>query len=228
MKKHVLFSLVLSSNLLYSQDVSFRGCPNLFNDQLFVFNKLGTDEYNKGIYETTPLDGQPCGGLGTCEFRIKWNNNLTRWEFLADEGNGTFAKPYVIYYNSTGDNTLNNPPANNVGEWVENVSLTIGECGGNLTPANSTLTGDVHTTLLAVDDYVKTNISIFPNPTTDLLTVSGIEIGKTIEIYNTLGQLILSIPFQKNINTQSFISGIYLLKIKGNNSQIFQTKFIKK
>jgi hypothetical protein len=35
---------------------------------------------------------------------------FTRWEFLADEGNGTFTSPYLIYYNSTGNNSLAIPP----------------------------------------------------------------------------------------------------------------------
>jgi hypothetical protein len=49
---------------------------------------------NKKIYITTPVDGdQSCGGLGTCEFKIQWNNALTRWEFLADEGNGLLPVP---------------------------------------------------------------------------------------------------------------------------------------
>ena len=215
-------------NITYSQEIFFTGCTSLFESQEYIFHKTGTDEFNKGIYETTPIDGQACGGLGTCEFRIQWNNNLNRWEFLADEGYGTFTKPYLIYYNSTGDNTANNPPANNVGEWIENSLITKGECGSSLTTTNSSLSGDVHTINLGIDDINNENISIFPNPTTGLLTISGIENGKTIEIYNTLGQLIISMPFQKNINTQSLNTGIYLLKIKGNTSKIFQTKFIKK
>lgn len=227
MKQFLLFLLCLSTNLFYSQTINFTGCLNLFNDQPFVFNKVGTDDYNKEIYETTPIDGQPCGGLGTCEFRIKWNNNLTRWEFLADEGYGTFSVPYLIYYNSTGDTNATNPPSNFVGEWVENTTITTGECSGSLNPNNSTLIGDVHNTVLSSNQWDKTSIEVYPNPSFDVITFSGIDKGLFIEIYNTIEQKVKILPFNKSINVNYLTSGVYFLKIKGIDNKVYVTKFIK-
>ncbi|MCS3871677.1 hypothetical protein J3D55_004593 [Chryseobacterium ginsenosidimutans] len=112
MKSLYLLCLALGSSA-FAQTITFNGCHNLFDNNNYVFNKTGVDTFNKGIYITTPVTGdQDCGGLGTCEFKIQWNNTLSRWEFLADDGNGTFANPNLIYYNSTGNNTfLQNPPA---------------------------------------------------------------------------------------------------------------------
>lgn len=138
----ILILLVLSLIQIQAQTITFNGCPNLFDNNTFVFNKTGTDVTGRNIYETTPINGdQPCSGLGTCEFRIAWNNTLSRWELLADEGNGTFTTPYLIYYNTTS--SFPNPPSLNLGVWQENTAITGNFCNGNLTTTNATLTGAV-------------------------------------------------------------------------------------
>lgn len=227
MKTLYLLCLVLGSSA-FAQTITFKGCYNLFDDQVFTFTKTGTDTYNKGIYITTPIDGQPCGGLGSCEFKIQWNNTLTRWEFLADEGNGTFASPNLIYYNATGNGSFPNPPSNTAGIWVENTVITTGACGGNLTSGNSTMTGDVHTSTLAISDVNKTKIQIFPNPVSDIISISGIEKAESVHIYNMTGQLIRSESFSEKINVSNLTSGVYLLRINTKDSQIHEFKFVKK
>ncbi|MFC3159645.1 T9SS type A sorting domain-containing protein [Chryseobacterium arachidis] len=224
--------LVLGS-LAFGQTIIFNGCHNIFDDQNFVFTKTGVDAYNKGIYITTPLDGQPCGGLGSCEFKIQWNNTLSRWEFLADEGYGTFTNPNLIYYNSTGNNNFaQNPPAITFGTWVENTLFTSqsGGCGGNLTPSNATMTGDLHSTSLATSDVNAdiSKIQIFPNPVADVIRISGINNGQSIQIYNMTGQLVKSEVFDSKINVSELSSGVYLLKINTKNFQSHEFKFVKK
>ena len=95
--KKILFCL-LFVQFAFSQ-ITFNGCPTIFNNQNFTFNNVGTDATGRNIYETTPINGdQPCTGLGVCEFRISWNNSLSRWEFIADDGNGNFSNTFLIYY----------------------------------------------------------------------------------------------------------------------------------
>lgn len=231
MKSLYLFCLALGS-FASAQTITFNGCHNLFDNQNFVFNKTGVDAYNKGIYITTPVTGdQDCGGLGTCEFKIQWNNTLSRWEFLADEGSGTFASPNLIYYNSTGNNNfLQNPPSVTFGTWVENTAVTSGACGGNLTTSNSTMTGDLHASSLATSD-VKTDdskIQIFPNPVAEVIRISGINNGQSIQIYNMAGQLVKSENFDQKINVSELSAGVYLLKINTKNFQTHEFKFVKK
>ena len=232
MKSLYLLCLALGSSA-FSQTITFNGCHNIFDNQNFVFTKTGVDAYNKNIYITTPLDGQPCGGLGSCEFKIQWNNALTRWEFLADEGYGTFANPNLVYYNSTGNNNfIGNPPSVTFGTWVENTAFTSqsGGCGGNLTPANSTMTGDLHSTALATSDIKadNTKIQIFPNPVADIIRISGINNGQSIQIYNMAGQLVKSEAFDQKINVSELGSGVYLLKINTKDFQTHEFKFLKK
>jgi len=222
-----LLAIALGSTMA-AQTITFNGCHNLFDNQNFIFTKTGTDAFNKNIYITTPVDGQPCGGLGTCEFKIQWNNTLTRWEFLADEGNGTFTTPSLIYYNSTGSSSSIRPPSNTFGTWVENSAVTAGQCGGNLTAANSTMTGDVQSSPLGTSDVIKSKIQIFPNPVSDIIRISGIDSGQTTQIYNLDGQLVRSEPFDQKIDVSDLAAGVYVLKIITRNSEFHEFKFVKK
>ncbi|MCJ7933601.1 MAG: T9SS type A sorting domain-containing protein [Chryseobacterium sp.] len=227
MKLFYLLCLIFGSSA-FAQTITFNGCHNLFDDQNFVFNKTGVDANNKNIYITTPIDGQPCGGLGSCEFKIQWNNTLSRWEFLADEGNGTFASPFLIYYNSTGNNALSLPPGNNTGTWVENTAVTTGQCGGNLTAGNSTMTGDVQGPTLGISEITKSKIQIFPNPVSDVIRISGIDSGQTVQIYSIDGRLIRSERFNPKVDVSPLTSGMYILRVIARDLQHYEFKFIKK
>lgn len=227
MRTLYLLALALGSSMA-AQTITFNGCHNLFDNQNFVFTKTSVDSNGKNIYITTPVDGQPCSGLGTCEFKIQWNNALTRWEFLADEGYGTFTSPTLMYYNATGNTVSIRPPSNTFGAWIENTAATGGQCGGNLTGANSTLTGDVHSTPLATSEVDKTKIQIFPNPVSDVIRISGIDNGQTTQIYNVDGRLIKSEAFDQKIDVSQLSAGVYVLKVTTKSFQSHEFKFVKK
>ncbi|MCS4303801.1 T9SS type A sorting domain-containing protein [Chryseobacterium sp. BIGb0232] len=228
MKYLYLLCLVLAGSAS-AQTITFNGCHNLFENQNFIFNKTGVDTFNKNIYMTTPInDQQPCGGLGNCEFKIQWNNALTRWEFLGDEGNGTFTTPYLIYYNSTGNNSLSIPPGNAIGTWIENTTVTNGDCNGNLTAANSTMMGDVQGGTLGIQEISKSKIQIFPNPVSDFIQVSGINNAQVMQIYNIDGRLIKSEVFDSKVDVSKLTPGMYILKIIMRNLQSHEFKFVKK
>lgn len=227
MKTLYLLALGLGSSLA-AQTITFKGCINLFDNQTFTFTKTSVDTYGKNIYITTPVDGQPCSGLGSCEFKIQWNNTLNRWEFLADDGDGDFLTPNLIYYNATGNSPAANPPSNGFGTWVENTVITSGQCGGNLTAANSTMTGDVHSSTLATTEFTKPKIQIFPNPVSDIISISGLDKMTSVEIFNMNGQLIKTDQLGNKINVSALIPGVYLLRVTAKDSQIHEFKFVKK
>lgn len=226
-RKYVLVPCMIAAIGISAQSINFKGCTPLFDDQQFVLTKDPTDVNGKGVYITSPVDGdQPCGGLGTCEFKIQFNAAQNRWEFLADTGNGDFANPYLIFYNSGGNTTAANPPAANVGVWVENTVVTEGKCGGNLTESNSTISGDVHTSTLAVLDSNAGKIQFFPNPVKDILIVSGIK-GVSYRIYNLAGSLIKSGVFTEKNNLSNLNAGSYIYQVVSQSGAINEFKFIK-
>jgi len=73
----------------------------------------------------------------------------------------------------------------------------------------------------------KTYTSIYPNPVIDYINIkSDVNITK-IEIYNQLGQLVLSKFNTQNINISTLNSGIYIIKVTTKNGIIKTQKIIK-
>lgn len=223
--KKILFFILLSV-FAQSQIITFQGCVPLFDAQDFVFNKAGADGTGRGIYITTPVDGQACNGLGSCEFKLLWNDSASRWELLADEGAGTFTTPYVMFYNETV--TAQKPPSLKVGTWVENISVTNSVCGGNLSSTNAKLIGDLQDTVLNTVDFTKSEMMIFPNPVENFLNIKGNFVIKSLEVFSASGDLVKSYTGNLNkINLSNLNAGVYVLKINTLN-ETKSVKFIKK
>jgi hypothetical protein len=66
------------------------------------------------------------------------------------------------------------------------------------------------------------DLFISPNPTSSIINITD-EHNKlqntTIEIKNTLGQIVLSVPFSKQLNISELSSGIYFLKLQSKESK---------
>ncbi|SFI29997.1 T9SS type A sorting domain-containing protein [Halpernia frigidisoli] len=229
MKKIITLSLFALGSIFSAQSISFKGCVPLFENQDYALIKTGTDATSRNIYATTPITGdQPCGGLGTCEFKIQWNNTNTRWEFLADSGNGDFVNPYLIYYTTKQNTTAGNPPNAAIGGWTENTAVTNGDCGGNLTESNSTFTGDVRTISLALNEFDDKRISIYPNPATEIINITGLSNVKSIKVISLEGKLISDSKNTSTVNVSKLVAGVYFLEIETENTVIKRVKFIKK
>ena len=210
MKKLLFF--VLLSSMMNAQTITFKGCIPLFDDQNFVFSKIGTDATGRNIYITTPVDGQDCSGLGTCEFMFQWNSSTSKWEFLADRGDGDFINPNLIYSNTSS--SAPNPPDLSLGTWVENTSATSGGCGGNLSSSNATLTGAVQSSVLSTSDLDRLDFKAYPNPVKDYLVFSGNLKIKSVELISYSGQKLSElILINGKVNLSNLKKGFYILKL---------------
>ncbi|MBP7808055.1 MAG: T9SS type A sorting domain-containing protein [Bacteroidia bacterium] len=74
-------------------------------------------------------------------------------------------------------------------------------------------------------------IGIYPNPTNEILFIIDnerydLEDAK-LEVYNSIGQVVLSETFSNNINVSSLAQGVYSLRIKQKSGQILYSNFIK-
>ncbi len=70
-----------------------------------------------------------------------------------------------------------------------------------------------------IDAVQETGISIYPNPTTGTLTISGIEQKSIARIYTTNGQFLQAVMLYEGSNTlsaESLSTGTYLLQINTN------------
>ena len=79
------------------------------------------------------------------------------------------------------------------------------------------------------DNFVDNNISIYPNPTKDNLTIeTNSNTEQRIEIINLIGQTIYTSNINKKatINTSAFVKGVYILKLSSDKETVVR-KFVK-
>lgn len=205
--------------------ITFNGCHPLLENQNYTFNLKTVDATGRNVFETDPVTGdQDCGGIGVCEMQVAWSVANNRWEILADDGNGTFANTYVLYYNTEASTP--NPPSLILGSWVENIGVTNSLCIDGIT----TLSGDVQDTTLGIDDNIYDNdILVYPNPASTQLTIlaGNIRINKVI-ISDMNGRVMLT-QFD-NIGTMDIsklTSGLYFLKMDLDERQLIRKIIIK-
>ena len=223
MKKFIYITLLLGFTVSGFAQITFNGCHLLFEDQNYVFNQISTDVTGRNVFITTPIDGgQECGGIGTCEFMMAWNDLDSVWEFIADDGNGDFSNPLVVYTNASP--SIPNPPSLILGTWLENSVITEDNCQGNLSVSNAILTGDIQDTVLeTVTFQTKNQISLYPNPVRNELHILNANSSlKFITIYNALGQLVLSSNNDKFIDVSNLLSGLYLVRLHTQGEEIIK------
>jgi hypothetical protein len=128
---------------------------------------------------------------------------------ISDIENGTMtASSYFDTYPS--NNNANYNGSWNVYPFFESGNIVIsGENGFTLVRDNS---------LLGSSDVESENFNLYPNPAKNNLTVnSKNEPLKQIEVFNVLGQRIISLNFSsslsENIDVSSLNTGMYLVKI---------------
>ena len=71
----------------------------------------------------------------------------------------------------------------------------------------------------------KDHITIYPNPATNLITISSNKVSE-VKIYNNIGQLILNEYNTNEINVSKLTNGIYLLSVEISAGNIIQKKII--
>lgn len=74
------------------------------------------------------------------------------------------------------------------------------------------------------NELASSKISIYPNPANDKITVAGADI-KSVEIVNLNGETVLS-STTSNINISDLASGIYVVKIADNKSNVTTQKLV--
>jgi len=226
-KKYIVLPFLLLSYLGFSQ-ITFNGCHPLFEDQDYTFNNVGTNETGRHIFETTPIIGDnSCGALGSCEFRLSWNDSNNRWEFIADSGNGDFVDPYLMFTNTSASTP--NPPSLTLGTWVENIIISEGGCDGNLTTSNTVLTGDVQDTVLSIiDNQLSNEIQLAPNPAHTHLSIIGWKDKiQHLKIYDVNGKLVLrTSELSGQIDVSYLPNGMYFVNLFGPDTTLIK-KLIK-
>jgi len=82
--------------------------------------------------------------------------------------------------------------------------------------------------ILSVNDNLLLDFSVYPNPTKGILTIQSKTNIVQIEIYNQLGQLVLSNNEENTIDISNVGQGLYFIKILDENGNIGTQKVVKK
>jgi hypothetical protein len=227
-KKCFLAAMVMVAMSSYGQ-ITVNACNPLFDNQDFVFANLGPDATGRNVFETIPITGdQPCSGVGVCELKIYWNDAMSRWELIADDGDANFNTNFLIYFNN--ETSTPNPPSLILGNWIENTAITGGTCGGDGAASINTMTGDIQDTTLSVEVIGQVDaIELYPNPTNGIFNLTGISnLDVDVKIFSVTGKLVLNEkPLNDKVDVSSLSKGIYFVEIKWNNQSILK-KLIKK
>ena len=157
-------------------------------------------------------------GLSLLDGNGEWINEMTIDLYPYDAGTDDGTD-----YNSTNQDT--NPQ-----DAISNLQ--------GIAPFSSEIIGTLTVTLENVilgnnDNQFAENFSIYPNPTSNIITVSSIDNSiSTIEIYNILGKEILKINTnnsnQLEVDLSNLSSGIYLFKIVDSSGKSTLKKVIKR
>ncbi len=132
-------------------------------------------------------------------------------------------------WNQVGTTITGDVSGDNLGASVEvkNSFVVAGSSDFNLNTEDS---GGVRAynfnSVLSLKNKFITNVSLYPNPTTNQITVSGVRI-KNVAVYNLKGQNILSSK-EETISLKGITKGIYLLKITDIENKVSYKKIIVK
>jgi len=201
------------------------------NNYVFITGEIANSSSNINSLTTQNAYQKQHGGKSDVYTYILSNNGSTLkyGSFYGYDGidSGiaiTTSNGYYIFGNSVGNSSATTP-----------FDTTGGVLYGSINNGYSGLFMSYFTTEpLSNKDFDKINVTIYPNPTTDILNIQTKEIlpeNTQCTVYNAAGKKVLNVKVQETqlnqINVSSLNAGVYILQIEGEN--INQSiKFIKK
>ena len=174
----------------------------------------------------------------------------TRWAALVSWGNtGDYEPTFKIMTNDDNDNTwetvqtvvTTQPTTAN--EWMQQtgtftndierkVRIKFSKYGGTTAePSNLSELWFIDevslnfASSLSVSEQELMSLSIYPNPTSDIISIKGVENIKSIKVYSILGALEKEVFNTNQIDVSELSPGVHLIKI--DNGTIYSKKIIK-
>lgn len=252
MKQIYILTITLFSLNSFSQNCNIGNETNTidFTSETFAADFLVGVKFNlseEGTLNSINLIGNNTGTgvqMAVYDDNSGIPNNLIASSSLGTVGNGVMTLPVtpallpagdywiMAIYETQGNHSNVNTNASGNAVYYQSVSY------GSAIPTNASgfksYTGDDFLYFLDIDCgntlsienfNLTEKISIFPNPTSDYITISNLEFRKSYMIVNQLGQEILNgiINNNEKIDIRNLTNGLYILKFEKGNT----FKFIK-
>lgn len=91
----------------------------------------------------------------------------------------------------------------------------------------NTVTTEVVEFVLSQPSFMMKELTLYPNPTQNRFTVSSTEPMEKVEVYNQLGQLVLSQKATNTIDISGLGKGVYMVRLYDQQKQVIVKKIIK-
>lgn len=157
-------------------------------------------------------------------YRMDRNDNNVSWYFDAIQlpvsvANTTIGKGYVTF-------KIKPLPGFSVGDIIPNTASIFFD----FNPAIITNTFNTEfVSTLSVNEFENIAISVFPNPTRNILNIQTQVSIIEASVYDMLGKKMKVSQLSTNsLDVSNLANGVYMIKIIGENDKTFFTKFIKK
>lgn len=201
---------ILSENVLLAFDV--------LNDEVIGVTSFGIKNLSVTFYVTLDHSSEEIFLMGIDD---DWGLGIQmlpqNGEFVYSTTLEGYTLGDLIQYNYRDGNNWEN-------QTVEPRSYVVNASGNQI----HDLFGQFTTSL---ENLVEREVTLYPNPVSDVLYIDGLEEQTRVEIYNSAGQNIhhtLNLSerlFQKDVST--YLAGVYLAKLTSKDGSIRFIKFIK-
>jgi surface protein len=224
-------SSVTNMSYMFLKATSFNGDISAWDvssvtDMTYMF---GASSFNSDI---SAWDVSSVTNMSLMFNGASFNGDISAWDVSqVTRMQGMFS--YSGLSRDNYDNLLNGWSQQNLRPSVSFSAVGINYCAGSsgryklLDDFGWTITdGGLDCSALSVEDENLLAISIYPNPTSNTLFISGNETPISVSIYNVLGKEVVSKKNTNNINVQALPSGLYTIRISDGIRQT-NRKFIK-
>ncbi|UQB67265.1 T9SS-dependent choice-of-anchor J family protein [Epilithonimonas zeae] len=232
------------------KSVNFAGSTNTSDAAATTFGSYATEEsFTNVVFSVAnnvtslPLTVQ---GIGIA------NNGWAMSAFIDWNNDGDFDDAGESYFNTTATMLRTTTVTNGIATLTGNITIPTGTVLGNKrmrvkynfsgTTINSPLTtactdltnGQVedytleYKAFLGVSDISKKDISVYPNPFTDVLNISDVKGVKSVSVNDISGREVKSLAPAAELNLSSLKTGLYIVNLKMEDGSVKTFKAIKK
>ena len=191
----------------YTLDESLPDCPFMTSNQFEIF----------AIPQPIFITPQPICNSDTLDniTTINLDDLVSNAEGFWQDENGTNIDPMLDFNGFSPD----------IISYFFTTTGAEGQCNNFSTPVNIEVIDCQSTYTIEIYDE---DILVFPNPSSDFISINGDTVFEKIEIFNIQGSSVLKTAFKNQLNISQIEAGIYFMKltpIKGSSSKMI--KFIK-